>query len=82
MSLPHWIKWNKVKGKYVINNDMECFEQKIRITKKDYRITGNILKEWLEEEDEQGEKINAGVDKNLNGRITILSEYFLDKGME
>ena len=61
---------------------MECFEQKIRITKKDYRITGNILKEWLEEEDEQGEKINAGVDKNLNGRITILSEYFLDKGME
>ena len=27
MSLPYWIKWNKVKGKYVINNDMECFEQ-------------------------------------------------------
>ena len=29
MSLPHWIKWNKVKGKYEINNNMDCFEQSI-----------------------------------------------------
>ena len=29
MSLPHWIKYSKVKGKYVINNNMKCFEQSI-----------------------------------------------------
>ena len=33
MSLPHWIKWNKVKDKYVINNNMKCFEQVVKNTK-------------------------------------------------
>jgi hypothetical protein len=32
MSLPHWIKWNKVKGKYEINNNMDCFKQSDRVT--------------------------------------------------
>ena len=81
MSLPYWIKWNKVKGKYEINNNMDCFEQKIRITKKDYRIISNIINQWLNFEEQDGYKSNLEVDKLQNGRITILQKYFTDKGI-
>jgi len=39
LSLPHWIKWNKVKGKYEINNNMKCFEQSAKEIKKRHNKT-------------------------------------------
>jgi len=46
LSLPHWIKWNKVKGKYEINNNMKCFEQSEtpKITKRN--VDGVYLKNF------------------------------------
>ena len=60
---------------------MDCFEQKIRITKKDYRIISNIINQWLNFEEQDGYKSNLEVDKLQNGRITILQKYFTDKGI-
>ena len=52
MSLPHWIKWNKVKGKYEINNNMDCFEQskkmvKISLTQNQSEELGLVLSEAI-----------------------------------
>ena len=58
---------------------MDCFEQNIRITKKDYRMVSNILKEWLETKN--GVDNNQVDDKHLNGRIKILKKYFMEKGI-
>jgi len=45
LSLPHWIKWNKVKGMYEINNNMDCFEQ----SEKRVTISINVPKSKLSE---------------------------------
>jgi hypothetical protein len=47
LSLPHWIKWNKVKGMYEINNNMDCFEQVVKNTSYKIEKYESIDNSWI-----------------------------------
>ena len=79
MSLPHWIKWNKVKGKYEINNNMDCFEQskkmiKISLTQAQLEELSFLLYNQLtllsEEEQDEDIKRTQTVLKQIGSKIS------------
>jgi trans-2-enoyl-CoA reductase len=79
MSLPHWIKWNKVKGKYEINNNMDCFEQskkmiKISLTQTQLEELSFLLYNQLtllsEEEQDEDIKRTQTVLKQIGSKIS------------
>tara|TARA_B110001454_G_scaffold124711_1_gene116370 strand:+ start:1162 stop:1419 length:258 start_codon:yes stop_codon:yes gene_type:complete len=60
LSLPHWIKYSKVKGKYEINNNMDCFEQskkmiKISLTETQIDELSTVLRQAITILSEEGE---------------------------
>ena len=77
MSLPHWIKWNKVKGKYVINNNMDCFEQnkrvKLLLTRKDSNYLLEILADHFVRLSESGAN-DKKQEKQLNNILDNLEK--------
>ena len=79
MSLPHWIKWNKVKGKYEINNNMKCFEQQL-ITKLwnsiDYDMKLDILEDSKFNESQKEELLKS---KSLDFLMFYDKEYLIKK---
>ena len=73
MSLPHWIKWNKVKGKYVINNNMDCFEQSVKNTSyqiEEYEPLDNIWEKTVHNYSTYEEALNFYNNNALFSNLT------------